>query len=84
MLFKSDNYPIQIITFRSLLGGHMKDNSLLFELFTTFLIAGLGAALLISGLPGWGLIITAMVLLSVTIGLRTAKHYSTILIPDSQ
>lgn len=61
----------------------MKDNSLLFELFTIFLISGLGASLIISGLPGWGLLITAMVLLSITVGLRTAKHYSSVLIPDS-
>lgn len=52
----------------------MNDTSLCFELISISLLLGLGAALLFSNLPGWGLISIAGVLSLVTFGLRRAAN----------
>ena len=54
----------------------MTDSSLSFELITILAITAIGSGLLLVGLPGWGLITTAFLLASMTIGLRlpAIKH----------
>ena len=52
----------------------MNDTSLYFELISISLLLGLGIALLLLNLPGWGLISIAGVLSLLTIGLRRASN----------
>lgn len=54
----------------------MNDTSLYFELISISLLLGLGIALLLSNLPGWGLISIAGVLSLLTIGLRRTSNTS--------
>lgn len=51
----------------------MSDSSLPFELSAILLLTIIGSALLLLGLPGWGLIATAFLLASMTVGLRLAN-----------
>lgn len=48
----------------------MTDLLLLFELAAISLLAALGSSFLLVGLPGWGLISTALILTCMTVGLR--------------
>lgn len=52
------------------MGAVMSDRALYFELSAMGLLGVLGAVLLMSGLPGWGLITTAILLASLSFGLR--------------
>lgn len=54
----------------------MNDTSLYFEIISISLLLGLGIALLLSNLPGWGLISIAGVLSLLTIGLRRTSNTS--------
>ena len=54
----------------------MNDTSLYFELISISLLLGLGIALLLSNLTGWGLISIAGVLSLLTIGLRRTSNTS--------
>ena len=51
----------------------MTDSSLPFELSTILLLTLIGCGLLFVGLPGWGLISTAFLLASMSIGFRLAS-----------
>lgn len=48
----------------------MQDSSLLFELGSISLLLVLGSILIMSGLPGWGLIYSAALLTALSLGLR--------------
>lgn len=56
----------------------MGNKSLYFELFAIALLLVTGATLLMSGLPGWGLITIAAILSALSFGLRKAAAHTSI------
>lgn len=51
----------------------MKDRSLFFELLSVALLLSAGCALVMLGLPGWGLVVVAAILATLSLLLRTFK-----------
>ena len=52
----------------------MKDKSLCFELVSVIFLIIAGSALLLNGLPGWGLISSAGLLAAISFGLRQINN----------